>query len=507
MRHTIGPVAAIAFAVGALLAAERGGMGVLPDSVTYLEGARALAQGDGYATRTDRQPQPITHFPPLYPAALAAASVVREAPLAAARDLSVLLRVGLLLVVWAGMRRVARTGWLATTVAMSLVALSPELTVESATVASEPLFWTLSVAGLLFVAEFLALPRRALLAPAAVLHAAAVLTRYVGLSLIGVVAALLLLRRGRPWRHKLGDVVWYAGSAAVPVLLWLQRNRGVGSSATNRTIALHPPTPQNWRDAAATVSRWLSPPAVPPVMGATFVLVAAAAILALAWRHERTADAGESEARRLVVARVFLAGSFAYLAFVAVSRLLADAMIPFDGRLFSPALLYLLIGVVAAFDSSLLLSTRAQRAATVLAGIVAALMARHLLDVIREPDVRLGYAGPRFAHIAAEVAGLQRSASYSNDPEFLRFSFGSSARPLPFRYDPWTNRTNPDFGERLRSLCGELAASGHTVFYMNKGVHSFRWYPSIDELTSLGALRPRASGSNWTVLEPAGCSR
>ena len=50
------------------------GVGLTNDSADYLGGARSLLAGDGYVRYSgDRQPRPITQFPPFYSAAIAKA--------------------------------------------------------------------------------------------------------------------------------------------------------------------------------------------------------------------------------------------------------------------------------------------------------------------------------------------------------------------------------------------------------------------------------------------------
>jgi hypothetical protein len=56
--------------VAVLLATGRG-VGVTPDSISYIGGARSLLAGDGFSM-PGNVPMPITHFPPFYSLLLAA---------------------------------------------------------------------------------------------------------------------------------------------------------------------------------------------------------------------------------------------------------------------------------------------------------------------------------------------------------------------------------------------------------------------------------------------------
>jgi len=56
----------------AILVATRWGIGVSPDSILYISGARALLAGQGFSLQSPGgEYAPITHFPPLYSGILA----------------------------------------------------------------------------------------------------------------------------------------------------------------------------------------------------------------------------------------------------------------------------------------------------------------------------------------------------------------------------------------------------------------------------------------------------
>jgi 4-amino-4-deoxy-L-arabinose transferase-like glycosyltransferase len=503
-----GPALALVAAVGLLLVASREGLGVAPDSVVYLDGARALAQGAGYVTGTAGPLRPITHFPPLYPALLAATSALGPA-LAAARILSIALRAVLLVVVWLGLTRVAGLGRLACALALGLIAVSPELTLAHATVYSEPLFLVTSVSGLFLLAAFLHRSKRGYLLAASVLLAAATLTRYVGISLLGAAGVLLVVWRGRPWKAVLTDVALFAATAGTPLALWYLRNLGanrqLGVSIADRTLALHLPTSQDWGQGAATLSQWLVPQAVPAILGVAAVLVGTGLLLAQA--ADRVRGGGQRAAGQAapVCAVVFLASALCYLAFVAVARSLADALIPFDGRMLSAAYVLVVIGAVAACASEGVLRTNGRRAAVVLAALLIGLEARRAWRAaVQMPEGRR-YAGPQYARMAREVAGLQSRAAFTNDPWFLVFAFERPVRPLPQRYDPFTQAPNPRYLDEVRGVCRDLVSTGGSVFWVRTGPRSRPWEARLGELMAIGHLHQVAQGTGWMVLAPLAC--
>src|SRR5262245_38410829 len=79
-------------AVVLLLFATRPGLGVGPDSTTYLDAARHLRQGEGLVVlEGSHGTRPLSHYPPLYPALLALAGTASADALAGARALHALL--------------------------------------------------------------------------------------------------------------------------------------------------------------------------------------------------------------------------------------------------------------------------------------------------------------------------------------------------------------------------------------------------------------------------------
>src|SRR5687767_13052410 len=80
----------LAAPVIAVSAATRWGVGITPDSIAYIAGARSVLSGDGFAM-PGAEPAPITHFPPFYSFILAAIGVIGPDPLTVARWLGALV--------------------------------------------------------------------------------------------------------------------------------------------------------------------------------------------------------------------------------------------------------------------------------------------------------------------------------------------------------------------------------------------------------------------------------
>ncbi len=509
--HALVPIAWVAVALGLLLLTSRGGPGVSSESVGYLDGSRALASGAGYVTEIGAVRLPITHYPPLYPVALAAVGALTKDLLSGALYLNIAIRAILLIIVWFGLTRTARLGPMSTGIALGLLAVSPDLTDAHAMVWSEPLFFVTSVAALFLLASHLGSRRRLPLAAASLLLAAAALTRYAGLGLLGGALLLLLARLDRPWRARIIDLGVYACFAALPVLLWLLRNHTVAlpshvwpfpAEPFHRTLALHAPTLEDWRQGSSALSFSLCPHRVSAVVGAPFVLTSAGLALILVLRRARVGEGSPPTADGVVCARVFLVAGFSYLASVVVARSLVDAAIAFSSRILSPAFIYFVIGVVAACSSKAFSGFFVKRLAAIVgAPFILSLLWHASLLALQGPTDPC-YAGEHYARMARELAGSQSTVAYSNDPCFLRFYFSSTAPALPFRCNPFSNATNSQFENEVRALCPDLAATHRTVLYV---LPAQERNPTLDELLSLGRLHIEARGTDWMLLSPGRC--
>ncbi len=224
-------------------AATRNGVSVTPDSVQYLSTAAHVAQGLGVRTSiTDltvpTPDMPFASWPPLYPAALAALRAAGLPPYAAARWFNVaLLALAVFPLAWVALRA---GGPRAAVFAVAAQAVLFYPVMLAAFAWSEPLYIALSLASLGFLAEGLRrdperpgrdpVPRPTAAAPwfaaAGLLAGAAMLTRYIGFTLIGAsVGGLWLLTLHRRPRAFWTGLLAYAIPALAPNAAWLLRNR------------------------------------------------------------------------------------------------------------------------------------------------------------------------------------------------------------------------------------------------------------------------------------------
>jgi len=436
---------------GVLLLVTRHGAYLSPDGLSYVGTARNLVDGAGY-TPPPGSP-PIGNFPPLYPLLLAAIGRTGVDPLTAARYVGpaafglTILAVGFLV------RRLTGSAPLAL-VAQLLVLGSVDFLVYHSSALSEPLFLLLALLGLIAVAR----DSRTAVAGAALLAAAATLTRYVGAAVI--VAGLVALALRRRWTAAAA----YGLLAGAPVASWLAWVRSSQGRATNREAVWHAPGAEYVAQGARNASTWILPQEVGwPLRGA---LAAAVVVLVafVAWR-KRGARAGD---RRPAVAT----GLFAvvYLALLVVDRFVFDVTGRLDFRFLLPLhLAAVALGLWLLRGVDVRRSHLARLGVCAVAGVQLVSGGLWVRDALGDRAVRPGgFTAP--AWLASEVVDQVRALPanrpvYSNAVDALYFHTGRVAHPVPETRALLTGAPNPGYDAQLAAMDDGMRSGGLLAYF------------------------------------------
>lgn len=283
----------------------RRGVGVSPDSRVYLAAAQSVATGHGYAD----DGVPVTKWPPGYPLAIAAPTLVGLPMLASLRWVDALLFGALA-------ATVGLIAWCAdgTTLGAGLAGVifltARGIGTLGVMAWSESLGITLSLLALVLLVRHAAASAGAM--------AGAVLTRYaLGAFWMAGVAALIMRREPK-------RALRWAALSVAPVVVWLARNLAIGGSATHRSLGWHPAPFHDERMGLAQLGNWVL---IKPWTFAISCPVAIVALGLLAW----IAWKQRSSLRGLLALAPLV-----YLAYVWLARTIADPIIPFDTRILSP---------------------------------------------------------------------------------------------------------------------------------------------------------------------------
>jgi 4-amino-4-deoxy-L-arabinose transferase-like glycosyltransferase len=514
MTIRIGPRLIAFFALGFLalaavflvLHSTPEGLGLSDDSIAYIAGARSMLAGNGYREAWLASSGPVTHFPPGYPASLAALGWFGLDPLRGARFLNAVL-FGLSTVV------IGILGWRMTRSILPglllavLFLLNPSLLEVHANALSEPLFIFLSL--LAFWMFDLYAERDAhwlWLVACGVLAGAAYLTRYAALALAATFI-LGLLALHRTWRRRWISIGVFGAGFVPGVAAWAVRNAAVGGTVTNRVLVWHPIQAGNLEMSLRTISMFLMP--IEPwrafILKSPVLLVGAALFVLVAialWTFGRVRDRTNApgSAGGEVISLISGVYVFCYIGAIFAAMSFFDASTKFRVRILAPVYVAVLIVAVAI---GFWLWKRRREAAVAAAIVVLAISS--LGQVGKIAELRRGgqgYASFRWYDSKAMVflKGLpQGTMVFTNEPGAVYLYTGRGAYVLPDRIDPVTAEVRPGFDAGVQEMQSAIKA-GKAVLALFSGGDS---PPSDTAALSAGLyLAQKVSGAEIYTAGP-----
>lgn len=446
--------------------ATRAGVGIDADSAAYLGTAQNIVDGRGItvpftlftdeyapadAARFDGQ-VPLTHFPPLYPVAVATVASGGLSVESAARLLgAVLFAVNLMLIALLALALVPNAALRLVVVALAAigpVAADPlglpgkTWLFQHSQAMSEGLFTTFVLLTFLAIHRYgSASSGRSLLliaSPAAL----AVATRYSGIAVVLTAAGAVAASVAGPLIQRVLHGAIVAATAVAPTLLW-----EVGVSLTDHAPAarsVHSPTggsPQ----LAAVFEGWLGTAAWSPALRH---LVLAAVVTAVVVAIARN----PTKMFRVIGAFVVLYGVV-----IVLTRAVLDASTPTDARMFLPVQGPFYVLVIGAIGSALVPALARRRVAApamraVGIGVPIALLLAALPDAWRLVGDGLP-SRPSVAATVAASASLPRGVLIAtNVPTQLWQSNRRSSILVPLRITTSTDAVNASFRDEVREL-------------------------------------------------------
>jgi len=479
------------------------GVGVSPDSTTYIAGATNLRAGLGFS----QNGSPVTRYPPLYSVFLAATTFLQSDVLEAARLLNSIclgLNVGLVAL---AVFLAADGNVLATICAGAFTLTSAPLLVVHSWAWSEPLFITISLASIIFLSMYAGRPSLPLLIASSVCLGLLLLTRYAGLAFLAVAVAIVFVaergaKPGRRFNHSLASFV----VACVPFGMLLVRN-ALASSATSRNFVAHPISPfQYFRQVITIAFDFVAPMPFPvgvrpTVIGliATFFIVQTAILVQGHLKDVDWRSAG------VVVSFCCFLYSASYLIFLFVSISFFDAGTPIDLRLLSPILVILTIGM---FSFVWTLSRTRQNPAVwsfflalvIISILVKAPDANRSIAAIKQDG--LGYTSTQWrdSQSIAFIKALGQDVSvYSNGPDVVEFLVGKKYQSIPAKKSSITSQMIPTYKDQVKRMCEDIQQSKALLVYFDV-LTSRSYLPTLAELESACHVPVLSRLADGTVL-------
>ena len=201
------------------------GIGVTNDANLYISTARSLVEGQGLTTWAGLPySAPHSEAAPLYPIILAISSLLTGRDAIEVAGYVNALQVGLIaftVAMW--LRTFIKSKFLVIWAACAC-ALNLSIAEISAHVSTETTFILCCVISLLALNKHMSTQKRSWLILAAVSAAAALLTRYIGITLVGSGLAVICLQKHTMRRTKLTNATIWTVIVSSPLSLWMVRN-------------------------------------------------------------------------------------------------------------------------------------------------------------------------------------------------------------------------------------------------------------------------------------------
>jgi 4-amino-4-deoxy-L-arabinose transferase-like glycosyltransferase len=506
-------------AVAIVILATRFGIGITSDSTVYLEAGRNLLNGRGLIALTAKgELEPLTHYPPLYPAILALLTRVGFllgglSIESTARVLNSFLFSANVLLVGIALRRYARDSYWLPILGALLTLTAPDIIAIHTFALTEGLFIFLGLSGLVFLSRFIDTDQRAWLIASAAVIALALLTRYVGVTLALTGVLVLLFVNGRTLRRRCSDALFFGLIACAPMALWAVRNMGHSSGMTDREFGFHPVRLRQIVAGFSTVSTWLLLGKVRTdyriVVFVAEVVAASLFVIHLLRRTRASAlgnkehpdiatadEAGTLRKRRSsLLPIIILVFIVAYVAFLIFTAFFVDADTVLDHRTLVPVHVAAII-LICALAWKVFATLREVRPpriafvalAIILLGSYSIRLGGWLIEARQDGQ---GYASRAWkeSKTIARVKNLPAGVTiYSNGYDAIYYLTGRPAIYLPEKTNHNTGRPNENYETEVEEMRRDLE-QGKTVLVYLKTLPE-RWFlPSEAELVQ--RLRPR----------------
>ena len=330
-----------------MVSTTRYGVGLSPDSTNYIAAARSLAQGEGFIGVDGA---PYTHWPPLYPAILAAPAIIGVDPLVGARWINaaafgvIIFLAGGLFFTYLHSTALALLGTVSIVLANPLYGLS--------TLAlSEPIFVVLTILFFTQTLRYLqhAQPRQ--LRAMALLAMLCCLQRYIGVSVVAAGAVVILFLQSKlPLAVRIKHLFLFGVISCTPLGVWLLRNYAL-------TVGGDPYAPPSKLSLvegltlmSETLTSWLLPETLPLWFRlAAVALVLVALIGAVLMVSKRPTVRTIVRSPQFAVAAVFVLTYSSMVLAIALTIRIADL----DNRTMLPTYVFLFLLLLAAVDRML----------------------------------------------------------------------------------------------------------------------------------------------------------
>jgi hypothetical protein len=472
-----------------LVFATRRGIGLSPDSASYLAMAENLFAGNGLSDLGSWKGSiPAVVFPPLFPAILSFLGPLGVDPVTGARILNtILFGANIFLIGWilwqlSGSRGVAAVG--------AFFSLSSLCLLQIHSMAwTEPLFIFLALTCLLILSKFMSPEHRhgSFLIGASLFAALAVLTRKAGLALVFTgFFGILAWGCGKAIRRLVEGGVFLSFSFLALGGWSFWKSQAVGGIYEIKTLAFHPFLGDMIRQAASTVSLWFVPEGSPLFIRAFILLAVLFAFFSAVVYLCRKAQ----PLFPVLISLLFMFIFFHFAVYAGSIAFFANQLI--DNRALSPVFasaLILVIFILCRLWRLREFSKRFKVLLIFLCGILGISYAGRAVPwILHAAEQGQGYASQAWqtSETMAKVRLLEAGIPlYTNAPDAVYLLAGKLASGLPAKYlsrklHVPNLRTNIDYSGEWNQMIRDLQNGGALVYFDK--INGRWYYPTRKDL-------------------------
>ncbi len=467
-----------ALGIGLLLYHTRLGLGTTGDSVHYLMGAQNLAEGNGFSrTSGGGELRPITMLPPFYSVILLGVGITGVDLIEGARILHALFFGVSLFLSGLLIYRSTNSIWTAL-IGSGLILVGRNAIYNHGWLLTEALFIFLVLLNFYILSKYLDRQKSFHLVLLGILTAFAMLTRYIGVSLLAAgVISILLLGKGN-WRRRLRDGFLLGLMSVAPMLLWLWRNASLTGTSVNRAFDFHLVPADLVRAYRAQITFWFVPSQLGfkhEVRRALMVLLAftGPAIFFFLDLRDRVWKKNPSRSEFWATPYVLAFFVVSYVAALYFNLTFFDAVIDFNvvTRYLAPLFISLVLFFVIVFHRLVVQRWNWLPARILLLSLGLGMIVLYAIDtfsLVQDPMPNIGYTAMKVERpeTVSRLRELNKSAPIiSNDPEMVFILANRTAYAFPIRYDFNTRTEREDFKDQIRATQDKLQAGGMVVLF------------------------------------------
>jgi 4-amino-4-deoxy-L-arabinose transferase-like glycosyltransferase len=493
--------------------ATKWGIGISPDSVTYIKASDNFLNGLGLYLSPDK---PMTHYPPLYSLALSIGGFLGTTLLDWARYLHIFFYCANTSLIWLIIHKDTCSSTVSAFIGTA-VALSSSLMIHIHSVAwSEPLFIFMALAGLIFLLEFFKATKLKHLAVSGLLIGLALLTRYSGVVLfITCLSGIIVFATNRKLTGKtFHNVIIFSLCGMIPISLWFIRNFMLANTLTNRSLDFHPITVNHINKAVATFSEWLQFPQRTPAIFTISILIilitasfAASVILFQKQNNIKKKIPGSHIAYLPLLSHSFI---FIYFSLLMITISFFDAHTPLDHRIMSPVFILYLIGITSLTYNILLVYSFPPKSIFPLILILLLFIVLQIKEtsylVTDFYNNGRGYTGREWKTSEAVFFAKnlpQGTTIFTNAPDALHILAGIHATYIPKLINPATQKRNENFETEIAQMVQQIERNDGVLIYFN--MVDWRGYlPTNRDIARKLPVKTIYQGEDGTIYETVG---